>query len=400
MKISLDISVIDNFRDAVNDNPALFFEHKIYKKYWNTICSCMSRIEDIAQYLNNKRLGASVNYRCAFDFIEFISQAAVLIDCVDHLSFIITDTHIESIKHSTFFKHKVMSEDYEVNSETDEKLDKRYFEYIRSLSSLHPANTGHFKNEFQRFQSEVSPFITWSCFMPKKRGDLSLMFYDNGEVSEFNSIPLFIDEFFKYIQWVYSQLDRLTDGWKSLISNIIIGYSNKLIRLPSSFRDYDEYLENLSKEARLRACDGIEDLIDDSRILLNIKHACLPNARSCEELKVQIKRGISQVHNILQNMDYDAIEHKNLILDFVLHARISEKDTGPQGNYYFEKVPELVYHGSPEYARICIRLLVPFLNKYVALSNDDFDMLSDEELYLTVKTARYLYAKEQRYGHV
>ena len=86
-KIKLNKRVSENFRETVNE----YLDFSINKTYhddekenaWNSICAIMDRIDDLVIYLNEKELNNGKWKRCAFDFFEFIEQAAVLIECIN-----------------------------------------------------------------------------------------------------------------------------------------------------------------------------------------------------------------------------------------------------------------------------------------------------------------------------
>src|SRR5699024_4646893 len=148
-----------------------------------SICALMDRIEDIVIYLNEKELNTGKWNRCAFDFFEFIEQAGVLIECIGEL-YKIYD--IKTNKTKTIFKHKETNEKYLSKLKEDNKIakvgDLNYFEYIRSLSSVHPGKTDRHK-EFQFANFEVSPYVVWNSGIyaldPRCNGEIILVTYNN-----------------------------------------------------------------------------------------------------------------------------------------------------------------------------------------------------------------------------
>ena len=95
-QIHLDPRVIGDFDSALDAHEHISeqlsfvgeaFAKKRYRNVpaWDCICACVSRIRDTVTYLNDQELG-SMRYGSAFDFINFISNAAVMLDCVDMLA--------------------------------------------------------------------------------------------------------------------------------------------------------------------------------------------------------------------------------------------------------------------------------------------------------------------------
>ncbi len=66
------------------------FEKKRYRGVpaWDCMCSCVHRVRDTVGYLNDQVLGR-MEHGSAFDFINFISNASVVLDSIDMLARII-----------------------------------------------------------------------------------------------------------------------------------------------------------------------------------------------------------------------------------------------------------------------------------------------------------------------
>ena len=215
-KIYLNDDVIRNFRNTIND----YIDFSLAKKYknndnaWNSICALMDRIEDIVIYLNGKELNTGKWNRCAFDFFEFIEQAGVLIECIDEL-YKIYDIKINKAK--TIFKHKEINDKYLSKLKEENKIakvgDLNYFEYIRSLSSVHPGKTDRHK-EFQFANFEVSPYVVWNggiyALDPRCNGEIILVTYNNETDHFLINKSIYINEVFNFIKNKYYSINYLT----------------------------------------------------------------------------------------------------------------------------------------------------------------------------------------------
>ncbi len=267
-KIYLNDDVIINFRNTIND----YIDFSLVKKYknndnaWNSICALMDRIEDIVIYLNAKELNTGKWNRCAFDFFEFIEQAGVLIECIDEL-YKIYDIQINKSK--TIFKHKEINEKYlsklkEANK-TVKVGDSKYFEYIRSLSSVHPDKTDRHK-AFQLANFEVSPYVVWNCGIyaldPRCNGEIILVTYNNETDQMLINKSIYIKEIFNFIKYKYYSINYLTKSVKKYYLNEIKTLRTTPIKKRKDFKNSLEYLNNLANESKKR-CPNITDEIQE-----------------------------------------------------------------------------------------------------------------------------------------
>lgn len=94
-KINMDLTIINKLRNKINENQHISMNKEFNKKIgkenkefnsWDIVCAIMDRIQDTCEYLNNLELDAGKYSRSAFDFINFINNAMVVIDCVDELA--------------------------------------------------------------------------------------------------------------------------------------------------------------------------------------------------------------------------------------------------------------------------------------------------------------------------
>ncbi len=90
-----------------------------------------------------------MEYGNAFDFINFINNAAVVLDCIRILADIFgVDLSVENSRTVIFNK----------TGEDKKGTDKSYFEFIRSICAVHPAET----NRHKRYHGEnivTCPFL-------------------------------------------------------------------------------------------------------------------------------------------------------------------------------------------------------------------------------------------------
>ena len=105
---------------------------------WNRTCAAMDRLEDTINYLNHMELEKNERFHSAFDFYDFINNAYIVIDCIKTIGkiFRVDSALIQEIEDSTsIFENRL----------PENGTDQKYFEYIRSLCSVHPLGTNRQK---------------------------------------------------------------------------------------------------------------------------------------------------------------------------------------------------------------------------------------------------------------
>ena len=308
-KIYLNDNVIRNFRNTIND----YIDFSLLKKYknndnaWNSICALMDRIEDIVIYLNEKELNTGKWNRCAFDFFEFIEQAGVLIECIDEL-YKIYD--IKPSRTKTIFKHKEINEAYLSKLKEENKIakvgDLNYFEYIRSLSSVHPGKTDRHK-EFQFANFEVSPYVVWNSGIyaldPRCNGEIILVTYNNETDQMLINKSIYIKEIFNFIKYKYYSINYLTKYVKKYYLDEIRTLRDTPIRKRNDLKNNLEYLNNLVNESKKR-CPNITDEIQEVIDIFDQQITREENINKYNKYCNALLYSMKGIHRQLQNMDF------------------------------------------------------------------------------------------------
>ncbi|MDA2593827.1 hypothetical protein PDQ30_26750 [Bacillus cereus group sp. Bc065] len=124
-QINLDTDILVALREKVNEQQhiTITIDDGEYHT-WDKFCAIMDRLDDTVDYLNELKLNTDKYQSSAFDFYNFINNAAVVVDCVLGLAKIFNVSD-EEICNSTEIFNQLG------NNGTG--TDKRYFEYLRSL---------------------------------------------------------------------------------------------------------------------------------------------------------------------------------------------------------------------------------------------------------------------------
>ena len=400
-KIYLNDNVIRNFRNTIND----YIDFSLLKKYknndnaWNSICALMDRIEDIVIYLNEKELNTGKWNRCAFDFFEFIEQAGVLIECIDEL-YKIYD--IKPSRTKTIFKHKEINEKYLLKLKKDNKIakvgDSNYFEYIRSLSSVHPGKTDRHK-EFQFANFEVSPYVVWNggiyALDPRCNGEIILVTYNNETDQMLINKSIYIKEIFNFIKYKYYSINYLTKYVKKYYLDEIKTLRDTPIRKRKDLKNNLEYLNNLVNESKKR-CPNITDEIEEVIDIFNQQITREENINKYNKYCNALLYSMKGIHRQLQNMDFKCESPIDNLLFKLLVGEIHLKNNAKMNySYPLQKILDLkLESGDKEFALIQYKTLLPFFNKYIKVTEEDLYQLSYEELYILSQIALYLHELE------
>ena len=349
----------------------------------------MDRIEDIIEYLNAKELNDGTWRSCAFDFIEFMAQSAVMIDAITTLTRII-DTENKTVRsHNQIFKHKHIN--HNICNKSKKHEDDRYFEYIRSISAIHPLGTDRHQ-QFQHFSEEVSPFVVWSNGL--REGDISLHIYDKMGSSSTRSLQLYIEEIFNYIKWKYYNLPSLARLIPEIENQVVMKYRQEIIPAQNNYPSYLYYLEVLAHEAEKRT-EYISEYINTAAYLIDTPITNPSNQQNYDRFNSVLKLAIEDTRQHLQHMDMGIMDSCELPLCRLQHLDI-RNEGGMNYHYALSKIHYFVTPGGDrEFARTQVEYMLKFLDHYIDITEDDCYILSSRELYTLVHLALYLHEIQQ-----
>lgn len=391
-------------RDAVNDRQKqsidnVHAEKQTHGAYyaWDRTCAAMDRLEDTLDYLNHLELGKNRNSRTAFDFYDFINNAYIVIECIKTLGkiFRIRNELIEEIENSkSVFTTKLC----------ENATDQKYFEYIRSLCSVHPLCTNRQKDFLNGSRFHCCPFVTWksgSTFIFCENADLIATIYpsDNRKETIYHGIYL-------------SQFEQYIEKWLYLIPKIIEAKNNytdreyELLRkepvksLVEFNNDIVQWIMYLKGEYCKRFDFGNDYVFDEYIRFFTVKLSDLQNNTALKKYQNAIRYALSFLRNELQNMSYIGYENSGIMhpeawLETTLFDELSCLSSGDgifsQYGYNLQKLyyldPNANYtRYDKTYARLLLEELKDAVNQYVHFTN----LEPDEESIVLVKLALYL----------
>lgn len=390
-KIGLDTEILRKLRNKINEQKNISY-NKMYGKYraWDKICAIMNRLDDTVEYLNTIELNTGKYKRSAFDFFDFMNNASVVIDCVKELSKIFEVSDSE-IKNSTNTFNEVGSD----GNGTDEK----YFEYLRSLCSVHPVETSRHKR-YQDNDFECSPYVLWNNSLRLFNDDCDIyaVVYTSKDNESFKRVGIYIEQVFKYVEIRVNFIEKIIDYIDTYQKDMILKLKKQHIKNDTEFNSYIEYLTNLDEEAKDRYGDGHWYSFEYVIKLLQLKLSDSENENKMKLYINALKYAIKFEHNALQNMNNIGYENNGLkyteenietSLYDILYLPSSGSEEERRYGYNIEKIQYLSYDSggsNKDWAYVQLNEARGFFEKYVSFRNAK----SDFEYYALVNLALYL----------
>ncbi len=409
-QFQFNIEFARQLRDAVNDRQkqsidTIHNERQIGGDYyaWNRICAIMDRLEDTLYYLNQIEIGKDKNTRSAFDFYDFINNAFIVIDCIKTIGkiFRVDDALITEIeKSSSVFGNRL----------GEKSCDQYYFEYIRSLCSVHPLCTNRHKEFLGGSKFHCCPFVSWDrslTWIDGQDADLVAFVYPSDRQGKSIYIGLYVSQFERYLK-----------KWIDFIPKIIEAKNNyadkeyeRLKKTPvKNLSDFDGnvalWLMYLKDEYCKRFDYGSDYVFDEYFRLFTIRLSDFQNNVALEKYRNAVEYSLHFLRNELQNMTYEGYEnngirHPETWLETTLFDSLSLISTNGsdfsaygynlQKIYYLDKnYPYSEY--DKHFARRLLEAPKGLINHYVHFTNSE----PDEERIVLVQLALYLDALSRK----
>ncbi|MGL4874352.1 MAG: hypothetical protein ACRC30_06840 [Clostridium sp.] len=396
MKIEINIDVLTKLRDTINSEQNISYNKSFMNRKkevfcaWDKICAIMDRLDDTVEYLNDLELNTNKYNRSAFDFYDFMNNGAVVVDCVRALANIF-EVDMNEIKSSSNIFNQLGND--------GKGTDERYFEYLRSLCSVHPIETSRHER-YQENKFECSPYVSWNkeIFSLYNDGDLNVKVYTSKDGELGKNIPIYVSQIFEYIKTRVQFISKIIERIEEYHKTIIEEFKNKKIKKKDEFENYIEYLENLEKETKERIGEWAWHSFEKVIKLLKLNVVNSENKRKMNLYIEALKYSIEFQYNSLQNMSESGFKNNGLkyeenniqtTLYYELYSPNSKSDEVRKYGYNIEKISYLE-DGSGDsdkrWAYMQIEKAKNFFEKYITFE----EAQSDLEYYALCKLALYL----------
>lgn len=401
-QINLDTKVLKILRDKVNEEKNITFNKRFYFKEnedhpaWDKICAIMDRLDDTVDYLNRLKLNTGKYNRSAFDFYDFMNNASVVVDCVKELAKIF-DVSNDKIKKSTDIFNQLGSD--------GNGTDENYFEYLRSLCSVHPVETSRHKR-YQANKFECSPYVMWNNrdIWYDDDCDIYAIVYTSKDGEFYKRVRIYISQIFEYVKTRFDFVVEITNAIDQYQKHVISNLKNRPIKKENEFDNYINYLKNLDKELEDRYGSECSYSFGDIIKLFELRLSNPENQNKMNLYLNALKYAIEFEHNSMQNMSYEGFENNGLShtkknietsLYSLLYSPDSESEEQSRYGYNLEKVSYLSYDAGCSDKQWAYKQLdgaLIFLEKYVSFQGAKGDF----EHYALVNLALYLDCLENK----
>lgn len=402
-QINLDTKVLKILRDKVNEEQNISFNKRFYFKKnedypaWDKICAIMDRLDDTVDYLNGLNLNTGKYRRSAFDFYDFMNNASVVVDCVKELAKIF-NVPDDKIKQSSEIFNQLGSD--------GKGTDERYFEYLRSLCSVHPVETSRHKR-YQANDFECCPFVIWNdrkIWRNDYDCDIHAVVYTSKDGETNKRVQIYISQIFEYVITRLDFVAEITNAIDQYQKQVISDLKNRPIKKEKEFENYTDYLRNLDKEQKDRYGS---DRFYPFDYIINLFELKLSNPQNKIKMNLYLnalKYAIEFEHNSMQNMSYKGFENNGLFyseiyIETSLYIELYSPHSGSyeqrRYGYNLEKISYLSYdadYGDKQWAYNQLNEALIFLEKYVSFQGAKGDF----EHYALVNLALYLDCLENK----
>ena len=405
-QISLDPKLANELRDTVNSELNISINkrqtlkiNRKEKEYpaWSLICAIMDRLDDTVDYLNQLQLNTGKYRRSAFDFFDFMNQSTVIIDCIDTLAKVYDISLAEEDRETDIFNQ---------TGSDGSGNDRKYFEYLRSLCSVHPVETSYYYKTYQDNDFESSPFVAWNDehIFRDRSCDLHAIVYINKENDYHKRVKIKIKEIFEYVSYRYNLLGKIIQGIKDYHHKIIQSYVNTPMKLLSDFNNYIDYLNYLIEEEQERIGDDNLYELDFVSSLLCLNLSNPKNQSRYEKYCNALKYAITFHHNAIQHRSFDEFDNNGIIYPeknvetTLLHELCFVNSWSQERSKYGYQIQKVAYlnfdsdYGNKRWAYLMLDKMKPFLEKYVSFKNAQGDF----EHYALVQIALYFDCLENK----
>ena len=342
------------------------------------------------------RAGKDANSRSAFDFYDFINNTFIVIDCIKTIGkiFRVDNKLIEEIENST----SVFGVEHGENGS-----DQKYFEYIRSLCSVHPLCTNRQKDYLRDSKLHCCPFVTWRrdlAFGAGRKADLTAFVYPSKPKAKTIYLGLYVSQFEQYLAKWIEFIPKIIEAKNNYTDKEYERLRNEPIKSLSDYSDnVAQYLAYLKEEYLKRYDCGNEYLFDYCIRVFTVKVSDYRNNELLKKYQHALLYSLKFLKTELQNMSYEGYENTGIQyhdggIETTLFDVLCSIDTAESSfSRYGYNIEKLYYleedyndNADKQYARDLLEEAKDSINQYVHFTNEE----SDEETIVLVNLALYL----------
>ncbi|MBC2279457.1 hypothetical protein HCB42_11040 [Listeria welshimeri] len=374
--------------ELIQDNNLLCNDPE-YKSLFNMLSAGITRIETSIEYLKAKK----DRIETEDDLSNYIVNACYVLETI---KLIMKNLKIESIyKEKNNAENLADAEDMESYKFFKEvaiggplyidvakcPTDNQFFEYFRSLSTMHPADTSRPNFLKERKETHYSPFVIVENTKLGKR--VGAQIYSN-KSDEILSLLIPLDQLNNYINSRFLQIQNIIDKLKQICKEKEDEWRKDKVKVESNIVDT---LKNIKQilERRFEKAKSIDLAIQYLECELTIKD----NTGNVNSYRNEITNRLPQIVEAVDELDYNRMEELLSIVYRPIH---------PSYDYQLQKIFEYLFEENENTDNYYFGLMNAksiansFASEWVQI---DCDKMTPNEIKLLLLTAFYMDENKQ-----
>lgn len=317
----INTHALEEFNEIIQHDAIIYKKITVNKKkkvkmtypIWNQVCTCIIRIRETSEYLNQLNIERKNVCGQAFSFYEFINLNSIIFECVNTLF------HIFDGRKNALFDAYGKTKYFKKSNKTKQN-DIKFFKFVRSASAVHPNNTTEY-NEITNLKHEFYPYAIWNTsldlFALKKDDpkdfDISLDSWNSKPNCYRRHYFLYLSEFYEFTNRIILLIKELMPIVNSLVVNYKEKHNYKTLKKESFFDNKSEYCLYLRDKLKNKKRE--KDDFQDGGLL--IASHILQNEILDKKFKTEI---LKRVRIVAKQMltDLDEISFDDCYKDFYL----------------------------------------------------------------------------------
>ena len=292
-----NLTYLEELNEIIRDNECFQYiertktnkkNEKLYTyQYMNRLFTCIIRIRETVEYLDKFKFRKNGAERQAFDFYEFVNCISIIDGCVKILFEVLSPNQKNYYpENERVFKasNKTKSNDHD------------FFSFVRSASSVHPAETDRHKKTIGK-NAEFYPYCEWldpNCLGPlgevPEGSDIVMRGWGCKTKQATTYYYLSTDEFYDYVSVLLDTIKDLIPKAEEIAEQYNEKLNYKRLKKPENFKDFSEYC--LYLRTQLKKKNRSEEFIDGGLLLAS---HILTNERISEEFKSYIRAYVRKI---------------------------------------------------------------------------------------------------------
>ncbi|EAE7928156.1 TPA: hypothetical protein IP933_002605 [Listeria monocytogenes] len=369
----------------IQDNNLLCYEPN-YKSLFNMLTAGTTRIDSSLEYLKNNKDSIETEA----DLLNYIVNACLVLETIkrimgnSHLDIKSVYSDRDNEKAFKFFKEVAMGEPLHIEL-VKCPTDDEFFEYFRSLSTMHPIDTNRAKflpiKVGKTRETHYSPFVIVDDSTPEKRVGIQIYTDTSDELMNL-FIPL--EQLNNYINTRYLQIQNIIDKLKQICKEKEDEWRKDKVKVESNIVDT---LKNIKQilERRFENAYSIDLAIQYLECELTIKD----NTGNVNSYRNEITNRVPQIVEAVDELDYNRMEELLSIVYRPIH---------PSYDYQLQKIFEYLFEENENVDNYYFGLMNAksiansFASEWVQI---DCDKMTPTEIKLLLLTAFYMDENKQ-----